>query len=283
MKFGLYGLHKGTSASPEALARRAKRAEEIGFESQWIGDHIALPADAPDPAQEPRLELITALAHLAGVTSRVRLASGVAVLPQRHPVLLAKQLASVDVLSNGRLIVGVGAGYVEQELKALGASLADRGARTDEFLAAIQALWGEETPEFTGRFVSFADVIQRPRPMQRPRPPIVCGGHSPPALRRAAERADGWYGWDLSPEQAAIVLDDLREAERRCRRPARLRPLEVTITPPDGIDAATVDRYSELGVDRLVVQPSTSDGVEIDDLIKHVGRTFMPAAGGASS
>jgi hypothetical protein len=100
-------------------------------------------------------------------------------------------------------------------------------------------------------------------------------------LRRAAERADGWYGWDLSPEQAAIVLDDLREAERRC--PSRLRPLEVTITPPDGIDAATVDRYSKLGVDRLVVQPSTSDGAEIDDLIEHVGRTLLPAAGGASS
>jgi hypothetical protein len=100
-------------------------------------------------------------------------------------------------------------------------------------------------------------------------------------LRRAAERADGWYGWDLSPDQAAIVLDDLREAERRC--PSRLRPLEVTITPPEGIDAATVDRYSELGVDRLVVQSSTSDGVEIDDLIEHVGRTLLPAAGGASS
>jgi alkanesulfonate monooxygenase SsuD/methylene tetrahydromethanopterin reductase-like flavin-dependent oxidoreductase (luciferase family) len=131
--------------------------------------------------------------------------------------------------------------------------------------------------------VSFADVIQRPRPRQRPRPAIVCGGHSPPALRRAAETADGWYGWDLGPEQAAAALDDLRDAERRSERPARRPPLEVTITPPDGIDAATVERYSELGVDRLVVQPATSGGAEIDDLIEHVGRPLMPAAGGARS
>lgn len=164
MKWGLYALHKGSSVDPEVLARRARRAEDVGFESLWIGDHVALPFDAPDPPDEARLELVASLAHLAALTSRVRLAAGAAVLPTRHPVLLAKQLTSIDVLSKGRLIVGVAVGYVEAELAALGASMADRGVQTDEYLAAMRALWDEPTPSFDGRFVSFSDVLERPRP-----------------------------------------------------------------------------------------------------------------------
>ena len=129
MKSALYGLHKGSSVETEALARRARRAEDAGFESLWIGDHVALPLDAPDPADEHRLELVVSLAYLAALTSRVRLATGVTVLPLRQPVLLAKQLSSIDVLSKGRLIVGIGVGYVEAELAALGASVADRAPR----------------------------------------------------------------------------------------------------------------------------------------------------------
>ncbi len=226
MRWGLYGLHKGTSADPEVLARRARRAEEAGFESLWVGDHVALPVDAPDAHDEPRLELVVCLAHLAAVTERVRLASGVAILPQRQPVLLAKQLTSIDVLSGGRLIVGVGVGYVEAELSALGASVADRGPRTDEHLAAMVALWDEPTPTFTGDFVSFSGVVERPRPVQRPHPPIVCGGHAPAALRRAATAGDGWYGWELGPDEVAATVATLRDAGRPPRpaaRPGRAR------------------------------------------------------------
>src|SRR6266536_1130466 len=132
LKLGLYGLHRGGSADPDTLVRRARLAEETGFESLWVGDHIALPAAADasaDPADQPRLEALVALTYMAALTTRVRLAIGVVVLPQRQPVLLAKQLATIDVLSKGRLIVGVGVGYMEPELQALGVSLADRGAR----------------------------------------------------------------------------------------------------------------------------------------------------------
>src|SRR6266536_1157376 len=115
MKIALYGLHRGSSADPETMARRARRAEELGFESLWIGDHIALPAEGADSATQPRLEAVVALTHLAALTTRVRLGLGVIVLPQRQPVLLAKQLTSIDVLSGGRLIVGIGAGWVEPE------------------------------------------------------------------------------------------------------------------------------------------------------------------------
>ena len=275
MNFGLYGLHKGSSVDADVLARRAQLAEDAGFESLWIGDHVALPLNAPDPPDEPRLELVVSLAHLAALTSRVRLASGVAVLPLRQPVLLAKQLASIDILSKGRLIVGIGVGYVEQELQALGASVADRGARTDEYLAAMHALWDEPTPSFDGRFVAFSDVIERPRPIQQPHPPIVCGGHSPAAYRRAVQMANGWYGWELDPEQTGEALTALRDAENRYSRPVRLGDLEVTITPRGSVDADMARRYADVGVHRLVLQPHTSEGSAIDDLIESVGETLV--------
>jgi probable F420-dependent oxidoreductase len=251
MKFGLYGLHKGENAEPDALARRARAAEDAGFESLWVGDHVALPLDAPDDAYDPRLEAVVTLAHLTALTERVKLALGVIVLPQRQPVLLAKQLASLDVLSRGRLIVGLGVGYVEAELRALGASLADRGARTDEYLAAMLALWDEPIPTFQGDFVRFSGVLERPRPVQRPHPPIVIGGESAAAFRRARRAGGGWYGWQLQPEQV----------------PDAVAGLEISITPPGPLDRDTVARYADAGVDRLVVQPPDTTGASMDALI----------------
>jgi probable F420-dependent oxidoreductase len=275
LKFGIYGLHRGSSADPETLARRARLAEDAGFESLWVGDHIALPADAMDPADQPRLEVVVALTYLAAVTTRVRLAAGLIVLPQRQPVLLAKQLSTVDFLSNGRLVVGVGVGYVEPELRALGTTLAERSARTDEYLAAMRALWDEPVPTFEGRFVSFDGVVQRPRPVQRPHPPIVVGGHSRAALRRAVSVGHGWFGWDLDPDDTARALAELRETARTTERPAHLGELEVTITPKGAPDLDTARRYAELGVHRLAVQPHTMDGSAIEDLITSMGESVV--------
>ncbi len=278
LKLALFGLHRGGSAEPDTLVRRARLAEEVGFESFWIGDHIALPSaetQGGDPPAQPRLEAVVALAYMAALTSRVRLAIGVIVLPQRQPVLLAKQLSTIDVLSKGRLIVGIGVGYVEPELRALGASLADRGARTDEYLAAMRALWDEPTPSFSGRFVSFADVIERPRPVQRPHPPIVIGGHSPAAYRRATQAGNGWHGWDLDLEQTAQALATLRETGGRSERPAALGKLEITITPRGTPDVDTARRYADLGVHRLAIQPHTMEGSAMDELITRVGGTLV--------
>jgi probable F420-dependent oxidoreductase len=275
IELALFGLHRGSSADPDTLARRTRAAEAAGFESLWVGDHVALPADAADPAAQPRLEALIAVTHMGALTNRVRLAVGVIVLPQRQPVLLAKQLASIDVLSGGRLIVGIGVGYVEAELRALGASLADRGARTDEHLAAMRALWDEPTPSFDGRFAQFDGVVQRPRPIQRPHPPIVVGGHSPSALRRAVQSGNGWYGWELDLAQTGRALADLREAGRRHQRPAELGELEITITPPAVPDLETARRYAELGVHRLAIQPHTMDGTAMDDLIATIGETLI--------
>lgn len=278
MKIGLYGLHKGSSADPDRLRDRARRAEAVGFESLWVGDHIALPTDAPDPPDEPRLELVTTLTYLAAVTSRVKLGTGVAILPMRHPVLLAKQLTSIDVLSRGRLIVGIGVGYVRRELEALGASIADRGARTDEHLAAMRALWDEAAPAFEGRFVSFDGVMERPLPVQRPHPAIVCGGHGPAAYRRTVESAAGWYGWGLEPEQIADALAGLRRAGARHARRADLGELEITVTPPTSCDVDMARRYADAGVHRLVLEPPSSDGSAIDELIDRAGHELIGKA-----
>ena len=264
MNFGLYGLHKGENTAPKALARRARIAEDAGFESIWIGDHIALPPDAPDDAYDPRLEVIVTLAHLAAVTERVRLATGVIILPQRQPVLLAKQLTSIDVLSGGRLIVGLGVGYLEAELNALGATLAERGTRTDEYIAAMRALWAEAMPDFEGRFVAFSNVLQRPTPTQQPHPPIVIGGASPAAYRRA-RAARGWYGWETTPEQVAAVREELG---------ARLE-ITVTPSPPGPIDIELARRYADAGVDRLVLQPPDTTGASMDELIAACRETLI--------
>jgi probable F420-dependent oxidoreductase len=275
LKFALYGLHRGSSAEPGTMARRARLAEEVGFESLWVGDHIALPENDEDPREQPRIEALVALAHLAALTSRIRLGAGVIVLPQRQPVLLAKQLASIDHLSNGRLTVGIGVGYVEPELSALGVPLAERGARTDEYLAAMQALWAEPVPRFDGQFVAFADVFERPLPVQRPHPPIVVGGQSPAAYRRAIQQGNGWYGWDLGIDETAAALADLGESAKRWERPAELGDLEITVTPDGFPDLDTARRYADLGVHRLLLQPPTMDGSAMDDLIARTADTLI--------
>jgi probable F420-dependent oxidoreductase len=264
MNFGLYGLHKGENAAPDALARGAREAERVGFESIWVGDHIALPADAPDDAIDPRLEAIVTLANLAAVTERVKLGLGVIILPQRQPVLLAKQLTSVDVLSGGRLLVGLGVGYLEAELAALGSTLAERGARMDESIAAMKALWDEAPPRFAGEFVSFADVFQRPLPAQRPHPPLVIGGESRAAFRRA-RAAGAWYGWEHTPEQIAEVRAALGDE------------VEITLTPgpPGPLDPSVARAFADAGVSRLVLQPPDTSVAAMDELIAATGEMLI--------
>jgi alkanesulfonate monooxygenase SsuD/methylene tetrahydromethanopterin reductase-like flavin-dependent oxidoreductase (luciferase family) len=190
-------------------------------------------------------------------------------------VLLAKQLTTVDVLSGGRVLVGIGVGYVEPELRALGASLADRGARTDEYLAVLRALWTGEPVSYAGQFVSFPEVVQVPPPRQRPHPPIVVGGHSPAALRRAVRSGQGWYGVFLDPDQTATALAELRRMAAGEDRPAELGELEITVTPPGPVDLDTARRYADLGVHRLVLQSTDVDGSDLDELIDSAAETLI--------
>src|SRR5262249_27208619 len=161
-------------ADPEVAARVAKAAEAAGFDSLWAGEHVVLPdpqaPPSPLPPLAPMLDPTVALAFLAAHTNTVRLGTGIIILPQRNPLVLAKELASLDVLSGGRLSFGVGIGYLEAEFAALGVPFEDKGPRTEEYLAAMVAIWSQEKPSFAGRFASFSGVQARPQPVQKPHP-----------------------------------------------------------------------------------------------------------------
>jgi probable F420-dependent oxidoreductase len=242
----------------------ARAAEAAGFESVWAGEHVILPDPQVPPSpmspQDPALDSLMALTWAAAHTTSIRLATGIVILPQRNPVVLAKQVATLDVLSGGRVMLGVGAGYLEPEFRAVGANFAERGAVTDEYLDAMHALWYDEHPAYQGRFASFAGVDAYPRPVQQPIPLIV-GGHSAPAYRRAVARAHGWYGYWLNPEQAAASVTGLRGAAGRVERPAGLGELEISVTPRGRLTPALAAEFAAAGVHRLVLlAPPTADG-----------------------
>src|SRR5436190_20524685 len=248
----------GASTVPEEVVATAQAAEAAGFESLCAGEHVVLPDPQVPPSpmapQDAALDPLVALAWAAACTSALRLATGIVILPQRNPVVLAKQVASLDVLSAGRLTLGVGVGYLEPEFRAIGADFARRGAVTDEFLDAMDHLWYDEHPEFHGDYADFAGIDAHPRPVQRPLP-IVIGGHTKRAYRRAVARGQGWYGFALTPESAAASIAALDAAAIETPRPEALGALELTVTPRGRLTKEKAAAFAELGVHRLVPFP----------------------------
>jgi probable F420-dependent oxidoreductase len=264
MRLGLVHINMGPMSRPDALVKAAQAAEAAGFDSVWAGEHVVLPDPQVPPSpmrpQDPALDPLLALAWAAAHTAVIRLATGVVIVPQRNPVVLAKQVATLDVLSGGRVILGVGAGYLEPEFRAVGASFTERGAVTDEYLDAMTALWYDRHPAYHGRFADFAGIDAHPRPLQQPIPLIV-GGHSAPAYRRAVARAQGWYGYWLTPQQAATSVAGLAAAAAHVQRPAALGELEISVTPRGRITPELATEFAQAGVHRLVLlAPPTADG-----------------------
>lgn len=275
MKIGLCSAGGGVCARLGVLGRVAERAEAAGLESLWVSEHLVLadPRRPPSPMdpQDPILEPVVSLAFVAARTTSLRIGTGVIVLPLRNPLVLAKELATLDVLSGGRLLFGIGVGYVEDEFRALGAPFEDRGDRTDEYLEAMLALWTEEHPAFDGRFYAFEGVQSHPRPLQQP-PPVVIGGWSTPALRRAAKRGHGWYGWGMDHAETASTISRLRATLDGTDRDPALGDIEITITPPGPVDLDEARRYEALGVDRLNLQvPGSMDEEEMLRYVDDVG------------
>jgi probable F420-dependent oxidoreductase len=267
MKLGLFGINFGPCADAAVALRVAHAAEQAGLESLWTGEHVVLPdpqvPPSPVPPETPFLDPAVALAFVAGVTKTIRLGTGIIILPQRNPLVLAKELASVDVVSGGRLIFGVGIGYLKPEFDALGVPFADKGARSIEHLQSILAVWTQEHPAYRGSFVRFDKIQAFPRPLQKPHPPIVIGGASPQAFRRAVSHANGWYGFALDPEATARCLDALRAAERRYDRPAALGPLEVSVTPAGKVGRDTARRFADIGVHRLIIRGASRNEADV--------------------
>ena len=298
MKYGVILPNVGPLAHVESLARIAQRAERLGYDGVFLSDHVAIPTELrsaypyrsdgrfPLTAADRILEPITTLAYLAAVTTRLRLGFSVLVLPYRHPTLNARMLGTLDVISNGRLIVGAGVGWMAEEFAALDANFDARGAVTDEHIALLKAFWTENAPDVRGSHYSITGVGMAPMPVSQPHPPIWTGGISAPALRRAANLADGWHGVRQSPDDVSRVTG--RIGELRASRGASMEGftislragLDVTDVPFTGASrtplrgsaeqvAGDLAQYRQAGLDYLVVEPRAATP---DELIAQLER-----------
>ncbi len=283
MKLGLFGINQGLlGTDPSVAVRVARAAEAAGFDSVWTGEHYVLPDPAlgrtPAPPETPLLDPFVALTNIAAHTSTLQVGTGVTVVPVHQPLVLAKKVASLDRVSSGRFLFGVGAGYLGPEFDALGVPLAGRGERMDEYLDAMALIWDADGfARFDGQYVSYAQVMAEPRPIQRPGPPLHVGGYAPASYRRAVTRGHGWYGFALDVAGTEACVADLRKAEARHERPDELGPLEISITPhPKApLDEAGIAAFAELGVTRLIVlpprEPRDASPLDIaDGIVAHV-------------
>ena len=242
MRFGIAVPNYGPLASPANLLRLARRAEALGVDSLWVADHLVAPVGvasvypfdrSPDPKPgdmgviEQFYEPLTTLAFLAGATRHIRLGVSVFVMPYRNPVVTAKTIATLDALSEGRVIFGVGVGWLREEFVALGQDARHRGKVTDEYLEVCRRLWRDDVASFEGRHYTLPPVRTGPKPVQRPWPPIWIGGNSDAAVKRALALGDGLHLIDLSPEETVPVVQQLRSAESRAGRAAN--PLSVSM------------------------------------------------------
>jgi probable F420-dependent oxidoreductase len=251
---------------PQQMAPVAQRAEQLGFESVWVAEHLVFPTQIrsrypysaagvpPINPATPLLDPLLVLMQVAARTERIRLGTNVYILPLRHPLAVARMAVTLDVLSNGRLTFGVGLGWLAEEFDAVGVDFASRGARTRESVRAIRALWTEAEPSFQGRYVTFGPVKFEPKPVQQPHPPIVFGGESAAALRRAAALGDGWYGVGHTPESARGQVARLRAQLGEAGRAAVSFEITVSHGGPE-LTADDVARYADAGVHRVVSLP----------------------------
>jgi probable F420-dependent oxidoreductase len=305
---------RGPLARVEVVTRLARAADALGFSVLTISDHVVLPtkASAPYPydssgtfpggAHQDYLEPIALAAWLLAATRRVRVGISVLVVPYRNPVVTAKQLATIDVLSGGRLIVGIGVGWWPEEFQALAAPpFAERGAVTDEYVRLMKTLWTADAPSFDGKYYRVADVVMQPKPVQRPHPPIWVGGHSNRALRRTAELADAWHpiglrgAVGLGPAEMAAAVERLRAFTREAGRdPASIRvafraPLDLwpagakapaepprPLAGPPAKVAADLRAYRAAGVDTFVFDFPKPDAAAMLTLIRRTAHELRP-------
>ena len=288
MKLGLFlPLAGDPTRLRETLAVAAPTAERTGFHSLWFAEHVALfdthvsrypyseDGRFPLSGDVGLLEPFAAVAFAAALTSRIRLGTGVCLVPQRPPLYTAKQVADVDVLSLGRFDFGVGIGWLREEFEALGVPFDDRAQRCREYLAAMRTLWTDPVSQHDGPLLHVPPLRMFPKPIQKPHPPIIFGGESDAALRRVAELGQGWYGFDLLPDQAAARVAVL--GRMLARRGRARTSVEVSVSPyfKPARDAESLRTYAEAGVDQVIymVAAQTPDAVraEIERLAGELG------------
>jgi probable F420-dependent oxidoreductase len=265
VRIGLHALVIGPGADPAVIEAVARAAEAAGFSTLWSGEHVVM-VDRPDapypytgdgkiavPSDADWLDPLIALAFVAAVTSRIRIATGILLLPQHNPVMVAKQAASLDVLSQGRFALGIGVGWSSEEFAALGVPFPGRARRMEEFVEAMRTLWRDDVSSYHGEFVDFQEVRSYPKPVRARQVPVFVGGNSDRALDRVAAYGDGWYGFNLSVDE---VPERLAALSSRCRRVDRdPATVEVAVSLRDGTPQ-DVDALATMGVSELVVVDS---------------------------
>ncbi len=314
MKYGFYLPTRGENATPEALAALVRRAEAKGFHSVMIADHVVFPVeinspypytvDGAFPGHGDALEQMALMSFIAAHTDRLRLVTSVMVIPYRNPLLTAKALATIDVLSGGRVTVGVGVGWMKEEFEALRSpDFHARGKASDEYIEIFKALWTRDPASFEGEFYSFAPLSCLPHPVQKPHPPIWIGGHSRAAIRRAARLGDGWHpvgatrAVPLAPAEFAPLVSELKQA---CEGEGRdFDKLTISFKAPlydPGLRDAPGERrpfsggpddviedihvYQGLGVSELIFDIRTTSLSGSLERIDHLAEEIMARAGG---
>ena len=287
---------QGPVATRDALVTFARQAEGLGMASLWVSDHVVFPYMSsgypggrfPHPPDKAYLEPVTLLAAAAMCTSKTRLGASVFVLGHRHPVLMAKMLTTIDTLSNGRLICGVGVGWWRQEIEILGAPFNARGRQADEMLRVFKALWTQDNPSFEGEFFRFKDIGFAPKPVQKPHPPIWVGGDSPGAFRRVVTLGDGWHATSKTPAELKEALGRLRVAADKAGRAFDTIELSVRFALRDELLAqgaqAVVDHlagYKQLGLRHVAVDFRRDDLGKMLEILELVTSKIRPAVDAA--
>jgi probable F420-dependent oxidoreductase len=290
MRIGFSLLNNQGIEDVQALVDLAARADDLGFDSVWVHDHVFNVGHVLERiGRGPYYEPLTFLSFVAARTTRVRLGTSVLVLPYHNPIRLAKAAATLDVLSGGRLILGVGVGAIENEMQAMGTPFKERGAFTDEAIAVMRALWTQDDPRFEGRYSRFSGMVFSPKPRQKPSIPVVIGGISRAAIRRAARIGDGWQPLGFAPEALGQGIATLHEEARACGRDPAAIPVAISMslgpaTPRRhalGTKPAEIlghaQAFAGVGVDTLVISIITSDPREARSALEMVAREILPA------
>jgi probable F420-dependent oxidoreductase len=287
MKLGLMFVNSGPFSQPETFDALVRTADEVGFESLWTVEHVVvpvgyeseypyspsgkMPGDETASIQDPLLPL----AYAAAVTKQIRLATGILILPQRHPAYVAKAFATLDNLSRGRALAGFGIGWLQEEFDCLGIPFRERAARTEEAVQAIRSLWSDTAQPFDGKFYRWPAVESNPKPVQQPGVPIVIGGHVEGAARRAARIGDGFFPVQGDLKTLGPLLDALRD---ECGKTGR-NPEEIEITTgAHALDLDTLRRYEDFGVSRLVMAPPAFDAEGLKAALPKLAETLIHKA-----
>ncbi len=279
MRFGLFGINTGPCADPEVMRKVSVAAEDAGFESLWTAEHVVLPdpqaPPSPAPPLQPFIHPFTSLSFIAAATDKILLGTGITLIAQRNAVVLAKETASVDQLSKGRLLFGIGAGYLTQEFDALGINFEERGARADEYIDAIRELWTSSEPEFAGQFVNYKGIQSRPLAYQNGGPPVIVGGTSKAAYRRAIQKGHGWYGFALNVASSQESIDALKTLSESTSRRSDLGELEISITPRVPLTDDVIKQFEDMGVSRLILLQTGQNEDQLLEYIEQTAKEFL--------